>query len=173
MASTDAAMLDLLESAQTGRASSGGRAGPAEATVVGSSFDESRAIYVWLQLDGVPEPRAYALPWDKRVAEQLQTAARAAAERQSAVRMRLPFESTLDDREPRFYALPQPQCRPRMRSAPGAGSASGYQRLGGSEPHRADEFQPLGRGPSASARKDAKRLYKASSSSSLASRALR
>ena len=48
----------------------------AEATVVGSTFDESRAIYLWLQLDGVPEPRAYALPWDQRVAEQLQTAAR-------------------------------------------------------------------------------------------------
>ena len=92
----------------------------AEATVVGSSLDESRAIYVWLQLDGVPEPRAYALPWDQRVAEQLQAAARTAAERQSAVRMRLPFETTLDDREPRFYALPQPAMPPKDATRPPA-----------------------------------------------------
>jgi hypothetical protein len=92
----------------------------AEATVVGSSLDESRAIYLWLQLDGVPEPRAYALPWDQRVAEQLQAAARTAAERQSAVRMRLPFETTLDDREPRFYALPQPAMPPKDAMRPPA-----------------------------------------------------
>jgi hypothetical protein len=119
MASTYAAMLDLLSRPKpasferwTSRA--------AEATVVGSSLDESRAIYLWLQLDGVPEPRAYALPWDQRVAEQLQAAARTAAERQSAVRMRLPFETTLDDREPRFYALPQPAMPPKDAMRPPA-----------------------------------------------------
>ena len=88
--------------------------------MLGSTLDESRAIYLWLQLDGVAEPRAYALPWDQRVAEQLQTAARAAAERQSAVRMRLPFEPTLDDREPRFYALPQPALPPKDAARPPA-----------------------------------------------------
>jgi hypothetical protein len=89
---------------------------------------EDEAIYLWLQLDGVKEPRAYELPWDRRTAEQLQTAARAAAERQVALRMRLPFEQSLDDRDPRFYALPQPGLPPKdaleppAQIAPAAGS---------------------------------------------------
>ena len=84
-----------------------------EATVLGNSMVEDKAIYLWLQLDGVKEPRAYELPWDRRTAEQLQTAARAAAEQQSALRMRMPFERSLDDRDPRFYALPQPALPPK------------------------------------------------------------
>jgi hypothetical protein len=84
-----------------------------EATVLGNAMVENRAIYLWLQLDGVEEPRAYELPWDRRTAEQLQQAARDAAEGQTALRMRLPFEKTLDDRAPRFYPLPQPGLPPK------------------------------------------------------------
>jgi hypothetical protein len=90
----------------------------AEATVLGSSVAEDTAIYLWLQVDGVSEPRAYVLPWDRTIAEQLQKAAREAAERQASVRMRLPFEPTLDDRGPRFYTLPQPALPPK--NGPGA-----------------------------------------------------
>lgn len=85
----------------------------AEATVLGNSMVEGEAIYLWLQLDGRPEPRAYALPWDRRTAEQLQEAARAAGARGTGLRLRLPFESSLDDQEPRFYALPQPALPPK------------------------------------------------------------
>ena len=85
----------------------------AEATVLGSSIVEDEAIYLWLQMDGIDEPRAYRLPWDTRTAEQLQAAAREAAEGQTALRMRLPFEKSLDDRDPRFYALPQPALPPK------------------------------------------------------------
>ena len=99
-----------------------------EATVLGSSAVEGEAIYVWLQLDGVREPRAYALPWDQKLAQQLQDAGREAAEQQSAVRMRVPFESTLDDREPRFYAMPQPALPPKDEE--GQGPAKVYQRPG-------------------------------------------
>jgi hypothetical protein len=112
-----AAMLDLLS-----RPKPAGfewwLAEAGEATVLGSSVVEDRAIYLWLQLDGAAEPRAYELPWDTRAAEQLQTAARAAAERQLALRMRLPFETTLDDRDPRFYALPQPALPPKDSLGP-------------------------------------------------------
>jgi hypothetical protein len=83
------------------------------ATVLGSSMRENEAIYVWLQLEQVAEPRAYALPWNRDLAEQLQTAQREAEEQQSQVRMRLPFEPSLDDREPKFYALPQPPLPPK------------------------------------------------------------
>ena len=89
-----------------------------EATVLAGTFREGQGIYVWLQLDGTDEPRAYRLPWDQRTAEQLQQAARAAAEQQTALRMRMPFEKSLDDREPRFYALPQPALPPKDSAGP-------------------------------------------------------
>ena len=84
-----------------------------EATVLGSSMQEEEGIYLWLQLPDVPEPRAYVLPWSRELAEQLQTAQREAEENRSGVQMRLPFEPSLDDREPKFYALPQPALPPK------------------------------------------------------------
>ncbi len=114
-----AAMLDLLSKPKPTRLEWWlERAG--EATVLGNSMVEDRAIYLWLQLDGVDEPRAYELPWDRRTAEQLQAAARTATERQSTLRMRLPFEPSLDDRDLRFYALPQPAPPPKDLTAPPA-----------------------------------------------------
>jgi hypothetical protein len=91
-----------------------------EATVLGSSMQEDKAIYLWLQVDGVEEPRAYVLPWSRPLAEQLQQASREAAEQHSSVRMRVPFESTLDTLEPRFYAMPQPALPPKDLQDPPA-----------------------------------------------------
>jgi hypothetical protein len=84
-----------------------------EATVLGSQLQESRAIHLWLQLPGVPEPRAYVLPWSRETAERLQQAQREAEQQGGDVRMRLPFEPSLDDLEPRFYAEPQPALPPK------------------------------------------------------------
>jgi hypothetical protein len=88
--------------------------------VLGSSVQEDEAIYLWLQLDGVAEPRAYALPWSRQLAEQLQNAQREAEQQQGELRMRVPFENSLDELQPRFYAMPQPQLPPKQpdRSAP-------------------------------------------------------
>ena len=57
------------------------QANASEATVLAASLREDEAIYVWLQLQGVDEPRAYALPWQRDLAEQLQAAQREAAEK--------------------------------------------------------------------------------------------
>ena len=95
-----------------------GQAG--EATVLGSSMQEEEGIYLWLQLPDVPEPRAYVLPWSRELAEQLQTAQREAEENRSGVQMRLPFEPSLDDREQKFYALPQPALPPKDFNDPPA-----------------------------------------------------
>jgi hypothetical protein len=84
-----------------------------EATVLASTFRENEAIYLWLQMTTITEPRAYVLPWSRDLAEQLQTAQREAAENQTQVQMRLPFEQSLEDREPKFYAMPQPQQPPK------------------------------------------------------------
>jgi hypothetical protein len=91
-----------------------------EATVLGSSMQEGEGIYLWLQLPNVPEPRAYVLPWSRELAEQLQSAQREAEENRSGVQMRLPFEPSLDDREQKFYALPQPALPPKDEVHPPA-----------------------------------------------------
>jgi hypothetical protein len=84
-----------------------------EATVLSSSIQEEVGIFLWLQLAEVTEPRAYVLPWNRNLAEQLQSAAREAEEQNGQLQMRLPFEPSLDDLEPKFYAMPQPALPPK------------------------------------------------------------
>jgi len=97
------------------------------ATVLGSSIQEGEGIYLWLQMRDIPEPRAYVLPWSRDLAEQLQTAQREAQEQDGQVQMRLPFERSLEDRAPKFYAMPQPQLPSKDRDRP---PAQRYQRGG-------------------------------------------
>ncbi len=80
----------------------------AEATVIGAQMVEGKAIYVWLGLEGVKEPRAYTLPWDEKTARQLHGARRNAEASGTKVKMRNPFEQSNDKRERIFYAAPQP-----------------------------------------------------------------
>ena len=86
-----------------------------EATVLGSLMQEGEGIYLWLQLPDVAEPRGYVLPWNRATAEQLQQAQREAAEQEGGgtVHMRMPFEPSLEKREPLFYAQPQPAPPPK------------------------------------------------------------
>ena len=79
----------------------------AEATVLGSQMQEGKAIYLWLTLEGTDEPRAYALPWSEKLARQLHGARRSAEASGTRVKMRLPFENSLDRRDQVFYAAPQ------------------------------------------------------------------
>jgi hypothetical protein len=85
----------------------------AEATVLGSQVQENQGIHLWLQLTDVPEPRGYVLPWNRDMAERLQAAQREAEQQGGELRMRLPFEPSLEDREPMFYAQPQPALPPK------------------------------------------------------------
>jgi len=89
-----------------------------EATVLGSQIQENQGIHLWLQLPDVAEPRAYVLPWNRDTAERLQHALRAAEQQGGDVRMRLPFEASQDDREPQFYAPPQPALPPKDYAEP-------------------------------------------------------
>lgn len=89
------------------------RASVQEATVLGSAMREGEAIFLWLQMPGTPEPRAYRLPWSLEAAKQLQKAQREAEEKGTGLAMRLPFEPSWDKREPKFYALPQPALPPK------------------------------------------------------------
>lgn len=89
-----------------------------EATVLSSSIKEDVGIFLWLQLADVSEPRAYVLPWSRDLAEQLQEAAREAEEQNGELQMRLPFEPSLDELEPKFYAMPQPALPPKDLNRP-------------------------------------------------------
>lgn len=91
-----------------------------EATVLGSQMREGSGLYLWLQVQGTEEPRAYRLPWDRKTAEELQQALDEAERNGTGVRMRLPFEASLDRREPKFYALPQPALPPKDLTEPPA-----------------------------------------------------
>lgn len=95
------------------------KANAAEASVLASTFEEGQGIYLWLQMADLVEPRAYVLPWDRELAEELQEAMREAEQNGGGVRMRMPFEPSLDNREPRFYALPQPAFPPKDRDGQG------------------------------------------------------
>lgn len=101
----------------------------AEAVVLAFAMREGKAIHLWLELPGLDEPRAYRLPWSRKLAQELQDAARAAERAGTEVAMRSPFEPSLDEREPRFYPQPQPASPAKevpaealvLRPAPGGG----------------------------------------------------
>lgn len=87
----------------------------AEATVIGSQMVEGEAIYLWLGIEGIEEPRAYVLPWDEKTARQLHGAKRNAEASGTKVKMRSPFEPSNDKRERIFYAAPQPPPPEKQR----------------------------------------------------------
>ncbi len=108
----------LMATAYTGLVNLLGRPKPAnlewalaavpDATVLGATMRENEAIYLWLKFEGNPEPQSYVLPWNLEKAKELQKAMRQARGRGTKVRMRKPFEPSLDRAEPMFYAEPQP-----------------------------------------------------------------
>ncbi len=87
--------------------------------MLGATAREGEGIFVWLQFDGAAEPRSYVIPWSRPAAEQLQKALSEAEESGAGVGLRLPFEPSWDEREPRFYALPQPALPPKDRDLEG------------------------------------------------------
>lgn len=80
-----------------------------EAQVLAGRIVENEAIYVWLGFDNDQQPRAYQLPWDRELAEELREALAEGEANGTQAVMRLPFERSFDDLEPRFYAMPQPR----------------------------------------------------------------
>lgn len=61
------------------------------AEVLSVSFDEGKAIYMWLRLDGMIEPRFYSLPWRQQDAEDLEDAMEQANRLRSGVIIKNPF----------------------------------------------------------------------------------
>mgnify|MGYP005650983571 CR=1 FL=1 len=61
------------------------------AELLSATFDEGRAIYLWLRLEGSAEPRAYVVPWNVKLAEKLEDAVDEAVRRDSTVQLKKPF----------------------------------------------------------------------------------
>ena len=91
------------------------RAAAEEAVVLGATVREDEAIYLWLQLSPDQAPMAYALPYSRPAAEQLQQAMRQAEADGTGVRARRPFRPGIKTDEPQFYAEPQRPPPPKRR----------------------------------------------------------
>jgi len=79
-----------------------------EAIVLAATIDEGQAIYVWLRLPELREPRYYALPWNLEDAKALNKAIRNAGRHGSRIIMRLPFDELREESSPRrFYDVPR------------------------------------------------------------------
>ncbi len=61
------------------------------AQVLGVSFKEGEAIYVWLRPEGLLEPRYYVMPWNLKLAERLEDAVEGALRSNSTVVITNPF----------------------------------------------------------------------------------
>ncbi len=85
-----------------------------EVGVLSSLMKENEAIYLWLQLPDIAEPRSYKLPWSEETAKQLHKAKQEAEASGTSVQMKKPFEETEDNREPIFYAAPQAALPPKQ-----------------------------------------------------------
>ena len=79
-----------------------------EATVLSARIVEGKSIYLWLQLLGETEPRAYVLPYNEKTARQLHEAQNKAKRKGTKTRMKRPFAKRHDDMKRQFYAAPQP-----------------------------------------------------------------
>lgn len=93
-----------------------------EATVLGARIEEGKAIYLWLQLPGETQPRAYVMPYDLETAKQLYKAQTAAKQNGTETRMKRPFgkRSERKTSERQFFAPPQPP-RPEKPSTGATG----------------------------------------------------
>lgn len=86
------------------------RIGQKDAVVVSAVMKEGIAIYLFLQVYGMDEPRLLALPWDRQLAEHLQKALDEGKEKgNQGTGMHLNFEKSWDHRKPLFYPIPQPK----------------------------------------------------------------
>ncbi len=62
-----------------------------DAELLSTSLDEGKAIYVWLRIAGLTEPRYYKIPWNLKLAEKLEDAVDDAVRENSTIILKNPF----------------------------------------------------------------------------------
>jgi len=99
-----------------------------KATVLAASMHEGEAVYVWVKTASAPAPRAYVLPWDTRMAQQLQDAVQKRESSGAPVRMTVSPESGGNKGNPKFH--PEPR-KPRAAKGTEGGRAAEFRHPGG------------------------------------------
>lgn len=62
------------------------------AELLGASFAEGKAMYLWLRLDNASEPRYFVLPWHKESAQKLEEVMEAAVRTKAGIMIIKPFD---------------------------------------------------------------------------------
>ena len=88
-----------------------------EATILSGHLIENEGIYLTLVWD--TEPYLYVLPWDQKLAEQLQKALNEAEQNGTRAMIRKPFEQVTQRNKQLFYAPPQPALPEKAQPAAG------------------------------------------------------
>ncbi|MGE3289770.1 MAG: hypothetical protein AB7I59_02725 [Geminicoccaceae bacterium] len=88
-----------------------------EAVVISGDIVENQAIHLWLRLPELEEPRAFTLPWDRRRAEELETALGRAGREGGRVRLIWPGRDPTE-LEPMFHPEPPPPLPPKTAVVP-------------------------------------------------------
>jgi hypothetical protein len=92
-----------------------------EATLLGVSLSEGRAIYLWLRLDDSLEPRYYVLPWQQQLAEKLQNLVDEAIRDGASVTISNPFSrKSFDDLGSMNMQIVRPPQSPMKPPSPPA-----------------------------------------------------
>lgn len=82
-----------------------------EAVVLSSLIRDGEDIFIWLQMEGYDEPRAYRLPWSEEVAVQLHKAQSEAEQQGVETTLQLPEGDTEQDAVP-FFEVTAPPVPP-------------------------------------------------------------
>src|SRR3990167_5858906 len=75
---------------------------------------QNETIFVWVRVDGENFPRSYSFPWSEGKEQELYEAMVGGKEAGENPTMDFPYESSLDDREPKFYEPPQQANPPKV-----------------------------------------------------------
>ena len=86
--------------------------------VRGFDLREGIAIFVYATVPGYDRPQSYEFPWSTPQAEQLQDAAAKAEAEGGTLRLRRPFDSSLDEMPPVFYSDPPEALPEKQVTAP-------------------------------------------------------
>lgn len=79
-----------------------------EAVVLSSLIRDEEDIFIWLQMEGYEEPRAYRLPWSEEMAVQLHKAQSEAEEQGVETTLQLPEGDADEDSIPSFEVTVPP-----------------------------------------------------------------
>ncbi|MGI9524688.1 MAG: hypothetical protein ACR2PG_23915 [Hyphomicrobiaceae bacterium] len=71
----------------------------ARAHILGISFAEGKAIYLWMRLPGSIEPRYYSFPWSQKIAESLQDEMEAASKQNGKLMVIKPFANEIFEQQ--------------------------------------------------------------------------